>query len=320
MAHFIFARFTRKMKSGLHPYNNIEKPLYHFSFLRDIKVHGIYFNSLFSFFSLYCFIKKEHAHDFYSVILFTKGNGTIIINNDRYTVQPQTICIIGPNQIHSFEGLEDVEGTIFFFCQDFYVEEFSFIRLLNLYSYTSQTGNDICNPCITLADVEFAQINHVLDFIKKEYELYTPSNNSAIIIRSQLNILLLKLTEFYEVKSGKSNKNDSILIHSLSHLVDSYFIKEQQLAFYTSAFNISESQLNDICQKHFNCGLKKILQNRLMQEARKLLLSSELSVSEIAYKLNFEDNSYFNKVFKTKTGLTPKRFRDIHKKFVPQKS
>ncbi|TAL78786.1 MAG: AraC family transcriptional regulator, partial [Bacteroidetes bacterium] len=53
---------------------------------------------------------------------------------------------------------------------------------------------------------------------------------------------------------------------------------------------------------------------------RKLLLSSELSVSEIAYKLNFEDNSYFSKVFKNKTGLTPKRFRDIHIKLVPQKS
>src|SRR5659263_700847 len=76
-------------------------------------------------------------------------------------------------------------------------------------------------------------------------------------------------------------------------MVDSYFIKEQQLGFYTSAFNISESQLNDICNKHFKCGLKKILKNRLMQEARKLLLSSDLSVSEIAYKLNFEDNSYF---------------------------
>ena len=110
------------------------------------------------------------------------------------------------------------------------------------------------------------------------------------------------------------------MIHSLSHLVDSYFITEQHIEFYTSAFNISESQLNDICNRHFNCGLKKILQNRLMQEARKLLLSSELSVSEIAYKLNFEDNSYFNKVFKNKTGLTPKRFRDIHKKLVPQKS
>jgi AraC family transcriptional activator of pobA len=308
------------MRSEQHPYNNIEKSFYHFSFLRDIKVHGIYFNTFIKFLNLYCFIKKEHANDFYSVILFTRGTGSIKINNDNYIIQPQTICIVAPNQMHSFDGLEDVEGTIFFFCQDFYVEEFSYLRLLNLYSYTIQTGTEVCNPCIALNDKDFNPINSIINSINNEYESYTPSNCSAIVIRSQLNILLLKLTELYEKKSGNSNKNDSILIHSLSHLVDSYFIKEQQLGFYTSAFNISESQLNDVCQKHFNCGLKKILQNRLMQEARKLLLSSDLSVSEIAYKLNFEDNSYFNKVFKSKTGLTPKRFRDIHKRFVPQKS
>lgn len=301
-------------------YQNIEKSLYHFSFLRDIKVHGIYFNSFEKFLNLYCFIRKEHALDFYSIILFTKGNGRIKINNDSYSVQPKTICIVAPNQMHSFDGLEDVEGTIFFFCQDFYVEEFSFVRLLNVFSYTSQTGNNVCNPCIGLSDNEFSSIMAVIRSIQSEYESYTPSNNSVVIIRSQLNIMLLKLTELYEIKSGKSNNNDSILIHSLSHLVDSYFIQEQHLRFYTSAFNISESQLNIICHKHFNCGMKKILQDRLMQESRKLLLSSELSVSEIAYKLNFEDNSYFSKVFKKKTGLTPKRFRDIHKKLLPQKS
>lgn len=299
---------------------NIEKSLYHFSFLRDIKVHGIYFNSFVNFLNLYCFIRKEHAHDFYSVILFTKGNGSIMINDYSYAVQPQTVCIIAPNQRHSFEGLGDVEGSIFFFCQDFYVEEFSIIRLLNVFSYTSQTGTNVCNPCIGLSDKEFSVVISIINSIQNEYELCMLSNNSVVIIRSHLNIMLLKLYELYESKSGKSNNNDSILIHSLSHLVDSYYIQEQQLGFYTSAFNISESQLNDICKKHFNCGLKKILQNRLMQEARKLLLSSELSVSEIAYKLNFEDNSYFNKVFKNKTGLTPKRFRDIHKRFVPQKS
>jgi AraC-like DNA-binding protein len=135
-----------------------------------------------------------------------------------------------------------------------------------------------------------------------------------------LNILLLKLSELFESQTGKSINTDSVLIHSLSHLVDSYFIKEQHLEFYTRSLNISESLLNDICNRHLNSSLKKILQNRLMQEARKLLITSELSISEIAYKLNFEDNSYFNKVFKSKTGITPKRFRDIHKKFVPQKS
>jgi AraC family transcriptional activator of pobA len=303
----------------LHHHQNIEKPLYHFSFLRDIKVHGIYFNSFAKFLNRYCFIRQEHAHDFYSVILFTNGNGSIKISTDSYTVQPNTICLVGPNQLHSFDDLEDVEGIIFFFCQDFYVEEFSLIRLLNVFSYTSQTGTNVCNPCIGLSDKEFNPFISAINSIGDEYESYTPLNNSAVIIRSHLNIMLLKLSELFESKSGNSINSDSILIHSLSHMVDSYFIKEQQLGFYTSAFNISESQLNDICNKHFNCGLKKILQNRLMQEARKLLLSTDLSVSEIAYKLNFEDNSYFNKVFKSKTGITPKRFRDIHIKLVPQK-
>jgi len=308
------------MKSVLNPHTETEKPLYHFSFLKDIKVHGIYFNSLVKFFNLYCVARKEHANDFYSVILFTRGEGSIVVNNDSYPVLPRTLCIIAPHQMHSFEGLIDAEGYVFFFCQDFYVEEFSFIRLLNAFAYTSLTATKVGVPCIELSETEFTSFISLLNSIQTEYESYTQSNNSAIIIRSQLNILILKLTELYEIKSGKTNNNDSIIIHTLSQLVDSYFIKEQQLGFYTSAFNMSESQLNDICNKHFNSGLKKILQNRLMQEARKLLLSSELSISEIAFKLNFEDNSYFCKVFKNKTGLTPKRFRDIHKRLVPQKS
>lgn len=304
----------------MRPFQNTEKPVYHFSFLKDIKIHGIYLTSIIRFLNTYCFIRREHANDFYTVILFTKGQGSIVINNETFSVQPQTLCIIAPNQLHSFEGVADMEGILFFFCQDFYVEEFSFVRLLNVFSYTSYTASDVCIPCIHLSEKEYSSVNSILISIEGEYESYTHSNNSAIIIRSLLNIMLLKLTELYEAKSGQSNHNDSIIIHTLSHLVESYFIKEQQLSFYTSAFNISESQLNDICNKHFNSGLKKILQNRLMQEARKLLLSSELSVSEIAFKLNFEDNSYFCKVFKSKTGITPKRFRDIHRRFVPQKS
>jgi AraC-like DNA-binding protein len=302
---------------SLQQYHNSEKPFYHFNFLRDIKVHGIYFNSLSRYLSLYPFIKKTHFHDFYSVLLFTKGNSFIRINNDDYDVKPQTICLIAPNQLHSFEGLEKVDGIIFFFCQDFYVEEFSFIRLLNEFSCTSQIDRNVCNPCISLSDGEYSPVIEIIKSVQHEYESFTPGNNSALIIRSLLNIMLLKLSELYEAKSGKSNKSDSILVHSLSHLVDSNFIQEQQIGFYTSAFNISERQLNDICNSHFSCGLKKILQDRLMQEARKLLLSSELSVAEIAYKLNFEDNSYFNKVFKNKTGITPKRFREMHKKLVP---
>ncbi len=301
----------------MHQYNHPGVSFFHFSFLRDINVHGVYYNSIARYLSLYPFIKKEHIHDFYTVLLFTKGNGTITVNNDRYLVQPRTICLIAPCQIHSFEGLEETEGIIFFFCQDFYVEEFSYIRLLDVFSCTSKVPENICNPCLNLSEKSFSQVTGIIKSIEQEYEDPASSVNSAIIIRSLLNIMLLKISELYDSRSEKSNKSNRVFIHELSSLVDSYFIKEHHIGFYTSAFNISEKQLNDICNDHFNCGLKKILQDRLVQEARKLLMSTELSVSEISYKLNFDDNSYFNKVFKKQTGLTPKRFRNLHKKLVP---
>ncbi len=298
----------------MHPIQLNEKPLYHFSFLKDIKVYGIYYNSLARYLCQYPFLRNEHSHDFYSVILFTRGEGIIRINNEAYPVHPQTLCLISPNQTHSFDDLRAVDGIVFTFCQDFYVEEFSFIRLLNLFSYTSSIDMKVSNSCINLAESEYPRVSDIIKSVSYEYESFTPDNNSAVIIRSLLNILLLKLTELYEGKSEKSLNSNCNLIHSLSNLVDSSFIQEQQVSFYASALNISEKQLNDICHRHFNCGLKKILQDRLMQESRKLLLSTELSVGEIAYKLNFEDNSYFNKVFKKEIGITPKSFRDMHKK------
>jgi AraC family transcriptional regulator, transcriptional activator of pobA len=301
----------------MHPLQNSDKPFLHFSFLRDIKVNGIYLNSFDNYFSRYPFIRKDHLHDFYSVLLFTRGKGVLGLNSEKYYVQAGTICLIAPGQIHSFEEIQEMEGYLFFFCQDFYVEEFSFLRLLNVFSCTSRLASNVCNPCIQLKDEEFKHMNDLIDSIEKEYHNHSASDNSSVIIRSLLNIMLLRISTWSNSKMKESENGDVVFIHELSRLVDSYFIKEHHVGFYTSAFNISEKHMNEMCNKHFNCGLKKILKDRLMQEARKLLLSSELSVSEISYKLNFEDNSYFNKVFKSETGLTPKRFRDIHRRLLP---
>lgn len=280
-------------------------------------MHGIYFSSIERLIENYPILRKDHTHDFYSILFFKSGNGILKVNNNSFEVKPDSVCLISPCQIHSFEFTGSMTGPVIFFCQDYYVEEFSFLRLLNLFSCTSKLTGEICNPVFKPDEKDFNRLSGIVSSIDSEYENFTLTNNSATVIRSLLNILILRLTELSNLRSENSNDSDTVLIHELSRLVDAYFIKEHNVNFYTSAFNISEKHLNDICNKHFNCGLKKILKDRLMQEARKLILSSELSVSEISYKLNFEDNSYFNKVFKQETGITPKKFRELHKKLVP---
>ncbi len=302
---------------NLHNHEDIANSFYHFNFLKDIKIHGIYLSTIDNYLSRYPFLKDPHYHDFYSIVIFTGGKGSINICNETYRAYPQTLFLIAPAQIHSYEGLAESDGMIFLFCQDFYVEEFSYIRLLNVSSFiTSSENRNACNK-IEFTLPESSSLVDILKTIRSEYDHCCPGDNSRIIIRSLLNVFLLKLSGLYENRIGKSTTGDSILIHSLTHLIESNFFRERSIGFYAEAINISEKHLNDICNRHFSCGLKSILHERLMQESRKLLVASELSVSEIAYKLNFEDNSYFNKVFRKSTGITPKRFRELHRKLLP---
>ncbi len=262
-------------------------------------------------------MRKEHYHDFYSILFFKNGNGMVRINNIQYSVKPYNIFLIPPSQLHSFDSITVSEGIVFFFCQDFYVEEFSFIRLLNVYSFVSNMDKSGPGHSVSLSKEESEIISGLFDSVRHEYDRQITSDISSVVIRSLLNIILMKMYEIFERKSLRAANTESVLIHELSYLIDTYFTKEHNSSFYASSFNISEKQLNEACNRHFNSSLKKILTDRLMQEARRLILSTDMTISEISYKLNFSDNSYFNKVFKKQTGLTPKRFKEIHRKILP---
>jgi AraC family transcriptional regulator, transcriptional activator of pobA len=317
--HVLFLHLDPKYKLHLngHVIGNGERSFYHFSFLKDIKIHGIYLNSVTGYLSLYPFMNRPHYHDFYSVVLIRDGHGSFSICNTAYEIKPNSMFLVAPNQVHSFEGIKCADGLIFFFCQDYYVEEFSFIRLLNVFSNSAGTDNSAKGPLYLLSDGSKNRLVRIIASIKNEYEDSALSGNAATVIRSLLNILMLKLAELYDITGENNRQSESTLIHSLSNLIESYFMQEHNVGFYASALNYSEKHLNELCNRHFKCGLKKILLDRLMQESRRLLLSSELSVSQIAFKMNYEDASYFNKVFSKNTGLTPKKFRDMHKKFIP---
>jgi AraC-like DNA-binding protein len=83
---------------------------------------------------------------------------------------------------------------------------------------------------------------------------------------------------------------------------------------YAQRLNISPNYLNAICKDIFNKTVSQIIQERIMLEAKRLLSHTCLSISEISYKLGFNDNSYFGRYFKKITGLPPEKFRLINYK------
>ena len=83
------------------------------------------------------------------------------------------------------------------------------------------------------------------------------------------------------------------------------------VAYYAQRLKISPQKLNAICRKTLQQSASEILAEHIIDEAKRQLLYSENSVSEIAYNLNFSDSSYFIKYFKRYMGITPKAFREI---------
>jgi AraC family transcriptional regulator, transcriptional activator of pobA len=289
---------------------------YHFSFLRDASVPGFYITGFKDCFSKYPFLKGPHRFNFYSLIYFTHGKGSVDIDGQSFNIKPGRLFLCHMNTEHSFRFDETPEGYYTFFCNDFYSEEFSMIRLLYLFSFSLPIASRIPVRHLDFAPGDISAFS-LFKIMQSECRLLRErKNNLPHIIRSYLNILILKLTDILNSSGSKISGDINTIIIKLSHLIEANFAQQQSGEFYARSLQLTEARLNSICKKTLNTSLKKLIQERLIMEVRKTLEQTDLSVSQIAFKFNFSDDSYFNKVFKSYTRLSPGKYRDLHKKIL----
>ena len=86
------------------------------------------------------------------------------------------------------------------------------------------------------------------------------------------------------------------------------------MEFYAEKLFMSSRNLNLICQNILEQSVSEIIETRKLIEAKNLLISTEKTISEIAYELGYNENSYFSNVFKKKAGQSPSEFREDMKK------
>ena len=86
---------------------------------------------------------------------------------------------------------------------------------------------------------------------------------------------------------------------------------KNNVAHYAGLLNTTPQNLNATCRKAVNQPAAEVLADYIISEAKRLLIYTNNTVSEIAFELNFNDPSHFVKYFKRYTGLTPKAFRSM---------
>ncbi len=291
---------------------NSNKKIYHFNIFRKFKLFSFCIFDISEFYQDYPQFLEKHAIDFYALIFINNGNGNLFINKNNYLVGKDSLILIPPYKEYLFQP-QGIKGFIVLFCQDFYTEEYPLTSLLKTYATSGDIAREIY-ALVLKAGKYSSEFPEVFSLIFKEYYINS-SSSSPSVIRSYINILFLKIIDLKYKNPEYFDQNNNEIIIRFSKLLETKLHFQHDVGFYADTLAISKVRLNAVIKSNLNISPKKLILNKLMSEARKYLMNTDLSSSEIAYKLNFCDDSYFTKVFKKYHKITPGHFKTVHKKY-----
>jgi AraC family transcriptional activator of pobA len=249
-------------------------------------------------------LSMAHKHSFYHVVFFTEGGGTHAIDFKSFAVKPYQIYFMVPGQVHSWSFDGPVDGYIINFSASFFQ---SFLLrpdyLDNLPFFTGNVDDEVINLNTNLH-------RHVVDLFE---QLVTESNHigrmGMDLIKAMMLQLFILVARQGEGKQSLAPNYNYTLLQSFRKLTDKSFATLKLPKDYAALLYITPNHLNAMCNDILGISAGDVIRNRVILEAKRLLVNLDLNITAIAGQLNFADNSYFTKFFKKHTGQTPEEFR-----------
>jgi AraC family transcriptional regulator, transcriptional activator of pobA len=245
-------------------------------------------------------IEKAHKHDFFMLLLFEKGSGTHTIDFKQYEVGDHQLHLLFPGQVHSWALGENTIAYQLMVSRPVF-DMFSSSLELTFVLYQRQ-------PVLDLPPETFSKLQYEFQAIQAELSI-TPVHWDIVNLRNRLIAQL--------VSREAESRHDYLKVFRAvpalmryHQLVDEYFKVQKTVAFYADQLHISANYLNILCKRHLQVPALFLIHNRIVLEAKRLLHASEMPVKEIAFDLGFSDLAHFSNFFKSKTGVSPRSFRE----------
>ena len=247
-----------------------------------------------------------HRVEFYHIFIVIDGEGSHKIDFTDYSFKKGTLFTVRKNQLHQFSKDYNANGYLLIFTEDFLISHFNEIEV----SKSIQLfNNHLSMPKVELSKNEFDDILLLVERIKTEY-IDTYDDFSGGIIRSALHMIITKL---FRLKTKNSKQllqkryfNEFI---KFQNLIEENFTTTKKVIEFASMMNCSTKTLNNICNDIIGKSAKTVIDEVIITQIKRLLISTKLSITEIAYQVGFEEPSNLYKYFKKHSRTTPELFR-----------
>lgn len=252
------------------------------------------------------FVNKAHGHNFYLTVLFTSGFGIHEVDFTKYAIVPGSLFILKPGQVHFWKFSKNIEGYILFHSADFFHLLYNERSILSKPEFFLNRKH----PTVWFNRQKQSELEVLFQKLTTEYSTKGTLNQEKVCTLTFL--IYLELTEYDENNSINENQNVHYLnkVRALEILINKNFHTLKFPYQYADLINITPKHLNRISKSVLGVTVSHLIIHRIVLEGKRLLINPRYSIALIAEKIGYDDPSYFAKVFKKTTGISPNNFRN----------
>jgi AraC-like DNA-binding protein len=260
------------------------------------------------------FVGVKFTSELYTIGLKDKSCG-LQYGRNTYDFNEGVLIFTAPDQVQSVskaQELDEIQGWMLFFHPDL-IRNTSLGKSIEDYAFFTYDVHE----ALHLSDAEQKTITDCKTMIQNEI-VERIDNHSQTVIASSLELLLNLSRRFYERQFNTRSAQNSDVVSQFHTLLNSYFKSGKfaetgipSIEYFSNKIHLSGNYLSDLLKKETGYAIKDHVNNFIIEKAKTLLLSKSESVSSIAYNLGFNYPHYFNRLFKSKTGLTPQEYRKL---------
>lgn len=238
-------------------------------------------------------------------ILFIPKNSIIQVDFQEFNMETDALLFINPKVI--IKPCETVDGELLYFNRDFYCIE---IHDQEVACDGILYNNVFEIPFVKLDDIQSKDIQNIFQEIKTE--MNNEDANTEEMLRILLKLIILKSTRIWKQQhqlEESTQHNDVQFLRKFSKLVELHYKTHHSVANYAELLFVTPKNLSKKIGLISKSTPNDIIKDRIILESKRLLAHTKMTVKEIAYSLNYEDDAYFIRFFSKHTGLSPVSFR-----------
>lgn len=262
-------------------------------------------------------IDKNPSHkpdkiDGMALILVREGAIDLEINMERYHVESNSFVVVPPSAVFNMRSVRSEQGDAYLL---FMKREFLPEININYAAMSMSLNMERPSPVNFFKPDQIAQLSRMFEVLLQSTRFKVNTRLDRNVASCLISAIIYMVAQFF-IKALEHDKNPqheharpSSYVQEFMHLLQIHYTKERSVAFYASKLFISPKYLSLLVKKATGRSASRWIDDRVILEARNLLRFSGKNVQQVAYMLNFTNQSSFGKYFKHLTGMSPTEYQ-----------